>query len=375
MALTNNNLSMIKALANNDMRSAKLAALASLTEDRSKKNAVVIHQYQKMLSGGSDSLMNALPRDMQTFLVGEEPGSFRADRYYLRPEEKKAADEVMVMKLVADEMNIMGIPYHNTALFYGASGTGKTELAKYIGHNLNLPFFYISFVSLIDSYMGSTAKNLHRIFEFCSQVPCVLMLDEIDCIAAKRASGGSRGADGELERTTIALIQELDRMPNHVTLIAATNRIDMLDEAVIRRFSTRHEVRDMSRDELYQMAKQFVSAAEAKEYIKKEDLVSLVDNYKYHNPGQLLPELCRMIGRAIYEEKKEVITERIRNEQDERTGVFEVTYTWKKTVCAETEGEAIAAAKTERERGIYGAAARGEYRAREVQTVPGRDGQ
>lgn len=364
MALTNNNLSMIKALANNDMRSAKLAALASLTEDRSKKNAVVIHQYQKMLSGGSDNLMNALPRDMQTFLVGEEPGSFRADRYYLRPEEKKAADEVMVMKLVADEMNIMGIPYHNTALFYGASGTGKTELAKYIGHNLNLPFFYISFVSLIDSYMGSTAKNLHRIFDFCSQVPCVLMLDEIDCIAARRASSRSRGADGELERTTIALIQELDRMPNHVTLIAATNRIDMLDEAVVRRFSVCHEVRNMSQDELYQLAKQFVSATGAEKYVTEEALATFAE--KYHNPGQLLPELCRMIGRAIYEEKKEEIAERIRNDRDERTGVFEVTYTWQKTVCAETEEEAIALAKSERERGMYGAASRGEYRAREV---------
>ena len=162
-------------------------------------------------------------------------------------------------------------------------------------------------------------------------------------------------------------------MPNHVTLIAATNRIDMLDEAVIRRFSVCHEVRDMSQDELYQLAKQFVSSTGAEKYVTEETLAAFAE--KYHNPGQLLPELCRMIGRAVYEEKKEEITERIRNEQDERTGVFEVTYTWKKTVCAETEGEAIAAAKTERERGIYGASARGEYRAREVQAVPSRDGQ
>lgn len=359
---------MIKALANNDMRAAKIAALASLAEDRSKKNATVIRQYQRMLSGTGSRLMDALPRDMQTFLVGEQPGSFRADRYFLRLEEKKVADEVMTMKLVADEMHAMGIPYHNTALFYGASGTGKTELAKYIGHTLNLPFFYISFVSLIDSYMGSTAKNLHKIFEFCGQVPCVLMLDEIDCIAAKRASGGSRGADGELERTTIALIQELDRMPNHVTLIAATNRIDMLDEAVIRRFSVCHEVREMSRDELYQMAKQFVSATGAKKYITEEALAVLSE--KYHNPGQLLPELCRMIGRTVYHEKKEEIAERIRNDRDQRTGVFEVTYTWRKAVCADTEEEAIAAVRSERERGLYGAVAKGVYEAREMQAVP-----
>ncbi len=364
MALTNNNLSMIKALASNDMRAAKLAALASLAEDRSKKNAAVIRQYQRMLSGAGSRLMDALPKDMQTFLVGEEPGSFHVDRYYLRPEEEKIANEVMIMKLVADEMYVMGVPYHNTALLYGASGTGKTELAKYIGHTLNLPFFYISFVSLIDSYMGSTAKNLHKIFEFCSQVPCVLMLDEIDCIAAKRASGGSRGADGELERTTIALIQELDRMPNHVTLIAATNRIDMLDEAVVRRFSVCHEVRNMSQDELYQLAKQFVSATGAEKYVTEEALTTLTE--KYHNPGQLLPELCRMIGRAIYEEKKEEIAERIRNDRDEKTGVFEVTYTWRKTVCAESEEEAVATVKSERERGICGTTGKGEYRAREV---------
>ena len=158
--------------------------------------------------------------------------------------------------------------------------------------------------------MGSTAKNLHRIFEFCSQVPCVLMLDEIDCIAARRTSSGSRGPDGELERTTIALIQELDRMPNHVTLVAATNRIDMLDEAVIRRFSICHEVKGMSRDELLHLAKQFVNVAGAEKYIKESALAALAE--EHHNPGQLIPELSRMIGRAIYEEKKEEITERIR---------------------------------------------------------------
>ena len=102
-------------------------------------------------------------------------------------------------------MSVRHIPYKNTTLLYGESGTGKTELGRYIAYKLNLPFFYISFVSTIDSYMGSTAKNIHKIFEFCNSIPCVLMLDEVDSVAAKRSVAGSRGVDGEIERTTIAI--------------------------------------------------------------------------------------------------------------------------------------------------------------------------
>ena len=245
MALTSSNIEMIQAIARNNLHAARTAALASLAEDRSKKNAGLVDQFKRELTAHASIIMSSMPNDLRVFLTGETPDGFRKEQYYPRENEMSVFKEIRTMKLTADLLSEKGIRYRNTTLLYGKSGTGKTELGRYVASELNLPFFYISFAHAIDSYMGSTAKNLSKIFEFCSSVPCVLMLDEVDCISIKRAADGSKGADGELERTTISLMQELDKLPSHVVLIATTNRPDLVDDALTRRFSIRPAVRSM----------------------------------------------------------------------------------------------------------------------------------
>lgn len=301
MAMTNNNLEIIKAIAKNDLNTARRAALASLNEDTSKKNASIVEYYKRLLTNSSYTL-STLPNEMKSILVGESPENFNIDRYFVRDVENNIVNDIIIMKQIAEEMLLKRIPYKNTTLLYGSSGTGKTELGRYIAYKLNLPFFYVSFSSTIDSYMGSTAKNIHKIFDFCNSTPCVLMLDEIDCIAMKRSSGGSKGVDGEIERTTISIMQEIDRLPSHVTLIAATNRLDIVDEALLRRFSIKHEVTDMTKDELKQLIELFCNATDTTKYITNDFVNSLVQTYT--NPGQILPELIKEIGKAIYKEKK-----------------------------------------------------------------------
>lgn len=344
MALTNNNLEMIKAIAKNDIHTARKAALASLVEDTSKKNAWAADYYRKLLIGNASVLMSNLPADMQTILVGEVPAGFDADRYYVRESEASVIEDITMMKLVSEEMSLRRIPYKNTTLLYGESGTGKTELGRYIAYKLNLPFFYISFASTIDSYMGSTAKNIHKVFEFCNTIPCVLMLDEVDCVATARCAGGSKGVDGELERTTISLMQELDRLPNHVTLIAATNRLDMIDQAMLRRFSVKHEIKNMTEAELIGLASKYVNATNTAKYVKDDTILMLAKECV--NPGQMMPELIKTIGKAIYEEKKDSLEEVKSNE--DKLDLWEVSYTWKTNISAETEEDAIAIARHER---------------------------
>lgn len=355
MALTNNNLEIIKAIAKNDMHAAKKAALASLAEDTSKKNAWAVDYYRKMLIGNASVLMSNLPADMQTILVGEVPSGFDADRYYVRESENSVIEDITKMKLISEELSLRHIPYKNTTLLYGASGTGKTELGRYIAYKLNLPFFYISFSSAIDSYMGSTAKNIHKVFEFCNSIPCVLMLDEVDCVATKRCAGGSKGVDGELERTTISLMQELDKLPNHVTLIAATNRLDMVDEAMLRRFSVKHEIKNMSKEELVGLARQYVKATDTDKYANEDTILALIE--ECNNPGQLMPELIKAIGKSIYEEKKDSLLEETES-NEEKLNLWEVAYTWKTNISAETQEDAIAIARHERSR--YGCKATSE---------------
>ena len=357
MALTSSNIEMIQAIARNNLHAARTAALASLAEDRSKKNAGLVDQFKRELTAHASIIMSSMPNDLRVFLTGETPDGFRKEQYYPRENEMSVFKEIRTMKLTADLLSEKGIRYRNTTLLYGKSGTGKTELGRYVASELNLPFFYISFAHAIDSYMGSTAKNLSKIFEFCSSVPCVLMLDEVDCISIKRAADGSKGADGELERTTISLMQELDKLPSHVVLIATTNRPDLVDDALTRRFLIRRELFPMTKEELLGTAEKFLSATETEKYVSRDQLEALAT--KYSVPGRMIPELIKLIGAGLYEEHREQLDAAEAEKDEEKLDLWQVTYIWQKNIPADTEADAIAIAKNNETHTCSGTARRG----------------
>jgi SpoVK/Ycf46/Vps4 family AAA+-type ATPase len=199
--------------------------------------------------------------------------------------------------------------------------------------------------------MGQTAGKIHDIFDACKSIPCVLMLDEIDCVAVNRTNRGGKGADGELERTTISLMQEMDALPNHVTLIAATNRIEMMDDAVLRRFSIKHEVTEMQTWDTEAMLRQFVRATGTEQYIGNNDILKIVT--VSNNPGIAMTELKKKIGAAMYNEVGCKPAAEMRASEDVELPIWTVTYTWQKDICAETKEEAIAAGMGERRSFAY----------------------
>ncbi|MFE3574429.1 AAA family ATPase [Lysinibacillus sp. NPDC059133] len=126
-----------------------------------------------------------------------------------------------------------GLEVNSNLLLYGPPGTGKTSVAKYISLQLDLPLVIVKLDSLISSMLGSTAKNIRKVFDFASRKPCVLFLDEFDVIAKVR---DDKHETGELKRVVNSLIQNIDSFGNDSILIAATNHHLLLDKAVWRRF-------------------------------------------------------------------------------------------------------------------------------------------
>lgn len=148
-----------------------------------------------------------------------------------------------------EKLSEMRIKYLNTTLLYGESGTGKTTFGKYVAYKLGMPFAYLNFAQCISSYLGATGKNIEKVFDYISKQKCVLMLDEIDAIGIKRGKEDL----GEMSRIVIGLMQSFDLLENDLIIIGATNRRDMIDEALIRRFTIKHEVTILNNNEAYNL--------------------------------------------------------------------------------------------------------------------------
>lgn len=175
--------------------------------------------------------------------------------------QKELFDKIQKGVFVSEKMLEYGLPYRNSTLIYGVPGTGKTEFAKYTAYKLGLPYAYLNFSYLIESYMGKTSQNIQKVFDFCKGQKCVLMLDELDCIGLKRSN--DTGADGELGRTTISLMQALDNLVDGQIVIAATNREDRLDNALKRRFQNKNEFIPYDENERMAMIKKYLNSVNA----------------------------------------------------------------------------------------------------------------
>ena len=122
------------------------------------------------------------------------------------------------------------------ALLTGAPGTGKTLLARAIAGESSVPFIQCSGSSFVEMFVGVGAKRVRDVFEMAREnQPCIVFIDEIDAIGKKRSNNGF-AANDEREQTINQLLTEMDGFENEteIVVIAATNRIDILDEALLR---------------------------------------------------------------------------------------------------------------------------------------------
>lgn len=130
----------------------------------------------------------------------------------------------------------VGITPPKGVLFYGPPGTGKTLLAKAVAHETNATFIKIVASEFVKKYIGEGSRLVRGVFELAKEkAPAIIFIDEIDAIAAKRLQGSTSG-DREVQRTLMQLLAEMDGFESrgNVGIIAATNRPDILDPALIR---------------------------------------------------------------------------------------------------------------------------------------------
>jgi len=153
------------------------------------------------------------------------------------PEAKQELVEIVEFLKHPENFTRLGGRIPKGVLLQGPPGTGKTLLAKAIAGEAGVPFFSISGSDFVEMYVGVGASRVRDLFkEAKTQAPCIIFIDEIDAVGRHRSGGNTQGAQDEREQTLNALLVEMDgfRSDETVILVAATNRPDVLDPALMR---------------------------------------------------------------------------------------------------------------------------------------------
>lgn len=203
----------------------------------------------------------------------------------------------------------IGVDVPRGILFNGPPGTGKTLIAKAIAGEAGVPFIYMSGSEFVELYVGLGAKKVREVFKRAkTNAPCILFIDEIDSIGGKR---GSKDSHSEREQTLNALLTEMDgfNKREQVFVIAATNRAEMLDDALVRagRFDRQVTINPPKtwnvREELFKL---FLKDKKTAEEIDYENLSKQVVGFT----GADIEAVCNEAGLiALLKEKTCIDTE------------------------------------------------------------------
>ena len=149
----------------------------------------------------------------------------------------KEVREVIELPIKHPEIfDALGIAQPKGVIMYGPPGTGKTLLARAVAHHTDCTFIRVSGNELVQKYIGEGARMVRELFVMARQhAPSIIFMDEIDSIGGQRIDDGQKG-DSEVQRTMLELLNQLDgfEATNNIKIIMATNRIDILDEALLR---------------------------------------------------------------------------------------------------------------------------------------------
>jgi ATPase family associated with various cellular activities (AAA) len=220
-------------------RSSRKQSMAPMAFDEMRATGDAV---RRRMPGESLTRTTPLPHDKETGAALVRvlfPEDNTAEAPVLSDALSEAISDLLSEWKRTEELARLGTAPHTRCLLYGAPGVGKTNLARYLARQLDLPLVEARLDGLVSSFLGTTARNIGALFDFANRYRCALFLDEFDAIAKARDDAQEVG---EIKRVVNSLLQSIDARNGRGLTFAATNHEHLLDPAVWRRFEARIKV-------------------------------------------------------------------------------------------------------------------------------------
>jgi SpoVK/Ycf46/Vps4 family AAA+-type ATPase len=282
--------------------------IQNLKKEGDEKFAERLERTLKMNVRGSqpmaslDEIANFAPKDAESKLSMLEVENPKVVKKLILADniEESISDFIKRVK-ARDQLRSLGIDPKLSILLYGPPGCGKTTIANYIAKETELPIVTARLDTIVSSLLGSTSKNIRKVFEYTNNKPCILFLDEFDAIAKAR---DNEFEHGELKRVINSLLQSIDQYNN--VLIAATNHSEILDNAVWRRFSTIIEVTKPTSKEFIMELMESVLREHNITLESEKNKEAVIENFVDLSPSDIRSILLTAISNMIINGEKKL---------------------------------------------------------------------
>lgn len=198
--------------------------------------------------------LSDLSNDIKKLIIQNE---LQEESVFLNDHTQAFIDELLLEWDNSETYKFHNLGIRNKILFHGATGNGKTTIARHIARLSGLPFVEVNADMMIDSKLGNTNYNIHKLLNEI-KMPCVLFWDEVDTIGRARGKGNDTAAGLENERMVNSILVNLEKLNNDVIFIGATNRKEVLDIAFLRRFDVQFEITAPTELEKERFSKQMI---------------------------------------------------------------------------------------------------------------------
>lgn len=239
-------VALFEAYRNNDDDAFMKAAFILIEEEKSKNHYVLANKLKKTLAISpniniaktfTNSLNTTfdLPRDKDkgSTLVEIKYSQKSFEDIVLTDNVKQQLEDIIIEYRKKHILQGYGFKPKTKILFCGPPGCGKTMCSEILANELDIPILYTRFDGLISSYLGETASNIRKVFDYAGKNNWILFFDEFDVIGKSRDNSDE---NGELKRVVNSFLQILDSFNSDSFVIAATNHEKMIDSALWRRF-------------------------------------------------------------------------------------------------------------------------------------------
>ncbi|EIN6342559.1 AAA family ATPase [Vibrio parahaemolyticus] len=265
MAKSDKIISLVRAGAMGDKVQFKRVVESLIADERQKRHHVIAERLEQelvKLSTSNSSINGPSTKDHRiSSLIDEMSPRVRFSDLVLPNTIKDSLNELVEEQSRVDLLRSYSLEPRNRVLLIGPPGNGKTSLAEALAESMMVPLLVVRYEGIIGSYLGETASRLKKVIDYASTRRCVLLFDEFETLGKER---GDTHETGEIKRVVSSLLMQIDSLPSHVIVMAATNHAELLDRAVWRRFQLRLEVPQPTRAQI----QEWFSAFETKHKIQ-----------------------------------------------------------------------------------------------------------